>query len=72
MGGKWHRTGRGEALEREAIWDRNGIWKNFIKVFRHGSSLVAQWIKDLALSLLRLRLLLWYDFNPWLRNFCML
>ena len=28
------------------------------------SSLVAQWIKDLALSLQRLRLLLWHGFDP--------
>ena len=32
------------------------------------SSLVAQWIKDLALSLQWLRLLLWHRFNLWARN----
>ena len=26
---------------------------------------MAQWFKDLALSLLWLRLLLWYGFDPW-------
>ena len=35
------------------------------------SSLVVQWIKDLVLSLLWLRLLLWHRFNPWPRNFHM-
>ena len=30
------------------------------------SSLVAQWVKDLAL------LLLWHGFDPWPRNVCML
>ena len=32
------------------------------------SSLVAQWVKDLALSLQRPGLLLWLWFNPWSRN----
>ena len=36
------------------------------------SSLVAQWVKDLVLSLVWLGLLLWHRFNPWLWNFCML
>ena len=27
---------------------------------------------DLTLSLLWLKLLLWWGFDPWLRNFCML
>ena len=36
------------------------------------SSLVAHWIKDLVLLLQRLRSLLWYGFNPWAGNFCML
>ena len=36
------------------------------------SSRVAQWVKDLALSLLWLGSLLWYMFNLWPRNFCML
>ena len=30
-----------------------------------GSSLVAQWVKDLALSLQRLGWLLWLKFNAW-------
>ena len=33
------------------------------------SSLVAQQVKDLVLSLLWLRLLLWQGFYPWLRKF---
>ena len=36
------------------------------------SSLVAQWVKDLVLALLALRLLLWRRFKPWPKNFCML
>ena len=32
---------------------------------------MAQWVKDLALSLLWLGLLLLPDFNSWPRNFCM-
>ena len=30
-----------------------------------------QQVKDLALSLQRLRLLLWHGFDPWAREFCM-
>ena len=37
-----------------------------------GSSLVAQWVKDLALSLQQLRLLLWCMFSPWPEKFHML
>lgn len=42
-------------------------------VLRKGnrSSLVAQWVKVLALSLLRLWLLLRHRFDPWSGNFCM-
>ena len=35
------------------------------------SSLVAQQVKDLGLSLLWLRSLLWHGFDPWLSNFHM-
>ena len=35
------------------------------------SSLVAQWVKDLALSPLWLRSLLQHRFGPWPGNFCM-
>ena len=35
------------------------------------SSLVAQWVKDLALSLQQLESLLWHRFDPWPRNFYM-
>ena len=36
-----------------------------------GSSLVAQQVKDLALSLQRLGSLPWHGFSPWPRNFHM-
>ena len=36
------------------------------------NSLVAQWAKDLVLSLLWLRLMLWHEFDSWPRNFRML
>ena len=36
------------------------------------SSLVAQWVKALVLSLLWLWLQLWCEFSPWPRSFCML
>ena len=39
------------------------------KVSFSWSSLVTQWIEDLALSLLWLWLLLWDRFDPWSRNF---
>ena len=32
---------------------------------------MVQWVKDPALSLLWLRLLLWPGFNPWPRKLCM-
>ena len=34
-------------------------------IFPQQSSLVAQWVKDLALSLQELGLLLWCRFDPW-------
>ena len=33
---------------------------------------MARWVKDLVLSLLWLRSLLWFGFDPWLENFCLL
>ena len=36
-----------------------------------GSFLMAQQVKDLALSLLQLGSLLWYSIDPWPMNFCM-
>ena len=36
------------------------------------SSLVAQWVKDRAMSLPWFGSLLWHMFNPWPRKFCML
>ena len=41
------------------------LFKHSLKVL-FGSSLVAQWVKDLAFSML------WHGFYPWPRNFCML
>lgn len=43
---------------------------NYLKQWRN--SPVAQWDKNLALSLQRLRLLLWHGFGPWHRDFHML
>ena len=40
--------------------------------FFKGSSMVVQWVKDSALSLLWLRSLLWHRFDPWPGNFRML
>ena len=37
----------------------------------NGSCLVAQWLKDLALSLQQLVSLLWHRFDPWPRKFHM-
>ena len=42
-----------------------------VKGIKCRSSLVAQWVKDLVLSLLRLRSLLWLKFDPCSGNFCM-
>ena len=41
----------------------------FEKASKARSSLMAQWVKDLALSLLGLWLQLWLGFDPRLRNF---
>ena len=37
---------------------------------QNGSSLVTQWVKDLALSLMWLGSFLWCGFDPWPGNFC--
>lgn len=47
---------------------RNITW---IKKGAYWSSLMAQWVKDQALSLLWRRSLLWHRFNPWFRNLAM-
>ena len=44
----------------------------FIKPNEHQSSLVAQQVEDLALSLQGLGSLLWQGFSPWPGNFCLL
>ena len=47
----------------------SGPWVKWLYI---GGFLVAQWIKDPALPLQQLGLLLlWRRFNPWPRNFCM-
>lgn len=45
---------------------------NILKKFLFWISLVVQGVKDLALLLQWLGLLLWYRFDPWNRNFDML
>ena len=45
------------------------MYKNKLK---KGSFLAAQWVKNLALLLQQLGLLLWCSFDPWPRNFHML
>ena len=47
------------------------IKKIFLKYTQRQSSLVVQQVKDLALSLRWLGLLLWHRFNLWPGNFCM-
>ena len=52
-------------------WPTTGIpWSIILRQSRN--SLVAQWVKVPVLSLLRLRSLLWCEFDPWPENFCML
>ena len=46
------------------------IISNFLALINNvGSSLVPQWVKDLALSLPWLGLLLWHTFDSWPRTF---
>ena len=42
------------------------------KVLKIWSSLKSQWIKDLVLSSLWLRVLLWPEFDLWPGDFCLL
>ena len=44
----------------------------YLKLSSLGIPLVAQWVKDLVLSLQRLGLLVWHRFDPWPGNFHML
>lgn len=46
-----------------------GLFQPLQFILSVGVSLLAQWEKELALSLLWLRLLLWHWFSPWPRNF---
>ena len=48
------------------------IWGLKLIMAANGSSPVAQWVKDPALSLWQLGLLLWHGFNAWPGNFHML
>ena len=60
-------------MERGEFGQGVGLgWGECIKNSDFQSSPLAQQVKDLALSLQQLRLLLWHRFNPWSRNFCML
>ena len=43
-----------------------------LRKFGRGVPDLAQWVKDLAWSLLWCRWLLWLTFDPWPRNFCLL
>ena len=60
-----------ERFQREIdLWIRS--WKiNKILMSSHRDSLVVQWVKDQAFSLLWLRLQLSCGLNPWPWNFCM-
>ena len=60
------------------LFNRCSLESNYIQtlqkiVFKKAlrSSLVGQWVNDLALSLLWLRSLLSYGFEPWPGNLCM-
>ena len=54
---------------RHGICSPQGLARSLYKNSRGRRSLVAQWVKDPALSLLRLKSLLWCRFDPWSRNF---
>ena len=45
------------------------VFQASLKAVYVRSSLVAQWVKNLALSLKQLRSLLWHGFNPWPGNY---
>ena len=47
-------------------WDNNPVFRRVEEeeVKSQGNSLVAKWVKELALSLLGFRSLLWHRFNP--------
>ena len=46
--------------------------EGLFKLKKVSTSLAVHWVKDPALSLQRLRLLLWHRCDPWPRNFHML
>ena len=53
----------------KAIRNKNSVEFHLYKIW---NSLVAQWVKYPMLSLQEPRVLLWYRFNPWPSNSCML
>ena len=61
----WYPGFDGETEKKDICGDPGEIP---IKVCSLESSLMVQWVKDLALSLLWLRLLLWHRFDPWPGN----
>ena len=56
--------------EREGCFTSNwsSVKKDGLKIFDNGSSLLAQQVKDLVLSLLWLWLQPWRGFDPWPRE----
>ena len=52
--------------KKKALSSHKKTWKRKEKK----SSLVAQWVRYLVLSLLWLKLGLWHRFDPWPENFC--
>ena len=66
-----------------AYVELGGIWNFYVRwlsgfcypeensCFKHKSSMVSQWVKDLALSVLWLGSLLWHGFDSWTGNFHM-
>ena len=53
----------------ELLFYRLTMVRPSFKEISHRRSLVAQQVKDLVLSLLRLVSLLWHRFDPWPENF---
>ena len=66
---KERRTGYANIM----VYGQREVFEENLKDIRaeRRSSLVVQWVKDLALSLVWLELLLWREFNSWPGNFSM-
>ena len=58
----WKKSSHCESVDGYSVSHKNG---------KSWSSLVAQGVKDLVLSLQRLRLPLWLRFDSWPENFCL-